>query len=73
MLGQKSGFQAYMKAVSSSGTFVPCFIRHLHKGVPSLLSCLNRVIKIVRLVKTSALSTQLFNHFVGGTTHVLHC
>ena len=64
MLGQKSGFQAYVKDVATNATFVHCFIHRFAlctKVLPSgLLSCLNKIIKIVNFIKTSALNTRLF-------------
>ncbi|XP_068235581.1 zinc finger BED domain-containing protein 5-like [Palaemon carinicauda] len=64
MLGRKSGFQAHVKAVAPNSTAVHCFIHrfaHCAKVLPpKLLSRLNRVIRIVNFVKTSALNTQLF-------------
>ena len=64
MLGQKSGFRAYVKAMSPKATFVLCFIHRFAlraKVMPSeLLSCLNRIIKIVNFIKASAMNTQLF-------------
>ena len=63
MLGRKSGFQAYVKAMSPKATFVYCFIHRFAlcaKVVPpELLSCLNRIIKIVNIIKASALNTRL--------------
>uniref|UniRef100_UPI00358DF206 zinc finger BED domain-containing protein 5-like n=1 Tax=Myxine glutinosa TaxID=7769 RepID=UPI00358DF206 len=63
-LGRKSGFQAHVKAVSPNATGVHCFIHRFALSTkvlpPNLLSCLNRVIKIVNFVKTSALNTRLF-------------
>ena len=64
MLGGKSGFQAHVKAVSPRVTSVHCFIYRFAlctKVLPAkLLMCLNRVVKIVKFVKTSALNTRLF-------------
>nr|XP_039264455.1 zinc finger BED domain-containing protein 5-like isoform X1 [Styela clava]XP_039264457.1 zinc finger BED domain-containing protein 5-like isoform X1 [Styela clava] len=64
MLGRKSGFQALVKAVSPRVVSVHCFIHRFAlctKVLPAnLLMCLNRVIKIVNFVKTSALNTRLF-------------
>ena len=63
-LGRKSGAQAYVKAMSPKATFVYCFIHRFAlcaKVMPSeLLSCLNRIIKIVNFIKASALNTRLF-------------
>lgn len=64
MLGRQSGFQAHVKAVSPNAIAVHCFIHRFALCAkvlpPRLLSCLNRVIKIVNFVKTSALNTRLF-------------
>ena len=64
MLGRKSGFQAHVKAVSPRVISVHCFIHRFAlctKVLPAkLLMCLNRVVKIVNFVKTSALNTRLF-------------
>ena len=64
MLGRKSGFQAHVKAVSPNVTSVHCFIHRFALSAkvlpPKLLSCLNRIIKMVNVVKTSALNTRLF-------------
>ena len=64
MLGQKSRFQAYVKDVLPKTTFVHCFIHRFvlcAKVLPSdLMSCLNKIIKIVNFIKTSALNTWLF-------------
>jgi len=64
MLGQKSGFQAYLKTVSPNATFVNCFIHRFALNAktlpPELLSCLNRISKMVSFVKSSTLNTQLF-------------
>ena len=53
-----------MKAVSPNVTSVHCFIHRLAlstKVLPSkLISCLNQIIKMVNVVKTSALNTRLF-------------
>ena len=64
MLGQKSGFQAYLKTVSPNATFVHCFIHRFALSSktlpPELLSCLNRIIKMMNFVKSSALNTWVF-------------
>jgi len=64
MLGQKSGFQAYLKTVSPNATVVHCFIHRFALNAktlpPELLSCLNQIIKMVSFVKSSALNTRLF-------------
>ena len=58
MLGRKSGFQAYVKNVAANVTFVHCFIHRFAlctKVLPfELMSCLNKIIKIVNVIKTSA-------------------
>ena len=63
MLGRKSGFQAYVKAMSPKATFVHCFIHRFalcaKKLPPESLSCLNRTIKIVNFIKASGLNTRL--------------
>ena len=63
MLGRKSGFQAYVKNVLANTTFVHCFIHRFAlctKVLPSeLMSCLNKIIKIVNFIKTSALNSRL--------------
>ena len=57
MLGCRSGFQSYVKAVSPNVTFVHCFIHRFAlctKVLPAqLLACLN-------FVKASALNTRIF-------------
>ena len=64
MLGQKSGFQAYLKTVSPNATVVHCFIHRFALNAktlpPELLSCLNQIMKMVSFVKSSALNTRLF-------------
>ena len=64
MLGRKSGFQVYVKAMSPKATFVHCFIHRfaLYARVmpPELLWCLSRIIKIVNFIKASAPNTRLF-------------
>ena len=55
MLGRKSGFQAYVKDVATNATFVHCFIHRFAlctRVLPSgLMSCLNKIIKIVNFIK----------------------
>ena len=67
MLGQKSEFQVYVKNVAANATFVHCFINRFAlcaKVLPSeLMSCLNKIIKIVNVIKTSALNSRLFARF----------
>ena len=64
MLGRKSGFQTYVKDVAANATFVHCFIHRFAlcaKVLPAeLMSCLNKIIKIVNFIKTSALNFRLF-------------
>ena len=64
MLGRKSGFQSYVKAVSPEIIFTHCFIYRFALCAkvlpPELLSCLQQIVKIVNFVKTSALNTRLF-------------
>ena len=64
MLRRKSGFQAYVKDVATNVTFVHCFIPRFAlctRVLPSgLMSCLNKIIKIVNFIKTSALNSRLF-------------
>ena len=64
MLGRKSGFQSYVKAVSPEIILTHCFIHRfaLCANVlpPELLSCLQQIVKIVNFVKTSGLNTRLF-------------
>ena len=59
----KIGFQAYLK-LSPNATFVHCFIHRFALSAktlaPELLSCLNRIVKMVNFVKSSALNTRLF-------------
>ncbi|XP_068201647.1 zinc finger BED domain-containing protein 5-like [Palaemon carinicauda] len=54
MLSRKSGFQAHVKAVAPKATAVHCFIHRFALCAkvlpPKLLSCLNRVIRIVNFV-----------------------
>ncbi|XP_078487698.1 zinc finger BED domain-containing protein 5-like [Ciona intestinalis] len=61
MLGRKSGFQAYVKAVAPKATLVHCYIHRFAlcaRVLPTeLLECLNRNIKLVNFVKASALNT----------------
>ena len=64
MLGRKSGFQSYVKAVSHEIIFTYCFIHRFALCAkvlpPELLSCLQQIVKIVNFVKTSALNTRIF-------------
>ena len=63
MLEHKSGFKAHVAAVAPNVTFVDCFIHRFAlcvKVLPqNILSCLNRVIKLINFVKTPAPNTQL--------------
>ena len=64
MLGRKSGFQSYVKAVLHKIIFTHCFIHRFALCAkvlpPELLSCLQQIVKIVNFVKTSALNTRIF-------------
>ena len=64
ILGRKSGFQSYVKAVSPGIIFTHYFIHRFALCAkvlpPELLSCLQQIVKIVNFVKTSALNTRLF-------------
>ena len=64
MLGCRSGFQSYVKAVSLNVTSVHCFIHRFAlctKVLPAqLLACLKQVVKIINFVKASALNTRFF-------------
>ena len=64
MLGRKSGFQSYVKAVLPKIIFTHCFIHRFALCAkvlpPELLSCLQQIVKIVNFVKTSALNTRIF-------------
>ena len=61
MLGCRSGFQSYVKAVSPNVTSVHCFIHRFAlciKVLPAqLLACLKQVVKIINFVKASALNS----------------
>ena len=63
MLGRKSGFQADVEAMLPKATFVHCFIHRFALCAkvmpPELLSCLNRIIKIMNFIKASALNTRM--------------
>ena len=75
MLGRKSGFQSYIKAVSPEIIFTHCFIHRFAlcaKVLPlQLLSCLQQIVKIVNFVKTSSLNTGLFANLCAdlGSNH----
>ena len=55
MLGRKSGFQSYVKAVSPEIIFTQYFIHRFALCAkvlpPELLSCLQQIVKIVNFVK----------------------
>jgi len=59
MLGQKPGFQAYLKTVSPNATFVRCFIHRFALNaqtlLPELLSCLNRKTKWCMVLESLAI------------------
>ena len=67
ILGRKSEFQAHVKALSPVVTLIHCFIHRLAlsaKVLPSeLLSCLNRIIKIVNFIESPTLNTRVFARF----------
>ena len=75
MLGRKSGFWSYVKAVLPEIIFTHCFIHRFAlcaKVLPSeLLSCSQQIVKIVKIIKTSALNTRLFANLCGdlGSDH----
>ena len=64
MLGTKSAFQSYVKAVLPEIIFTHCFIHRFAFCAkvlpPELLSRLQQIVKIVNFVKTSALNARLF-------------
>ena len=64
ILGGKSGFQARVKAVSPSVTFVYCFLHQFALAAkllpPDIKAGLNLVVKMVNYIKTSALNSRLF-------------
>ena len=68
MLGCRSGFQSYVKAVSPNVTSVHCFIHRFAlctKVLPAqLLACLKQVVKIINFVKASALNTRFLSSCV---------
>ena len=63
MLGCRSGFQSYVKAVSPKVTSVHCFIHRFAlctKVLPAqLLACLKQVVKIINFAKASTLNIRL--------------
>ena len=64
MLGRKSGFPSFVKAVSPEIIFTYCFIHIFALCAkmlpPELLSCLQKIVKIANFVKMSTLNTRLF-------------
>ena len=56
MFGRKSGFQARMKAVSSSFTSVHCLVHRFAAKFrpPDIKASLNLIVKIVNYIKTCA-------------------
>ena len=64
MLGCRSGFQSYEKAISPTIMSDHCFIHRFAlctKVLPAqLLACLKQVVKIINFVRVSALNTRLF-------------
>ena len=77
MLGRKSGFQTYVKDVAANTTFVHCFIHRLAlctKVLPAeLMSRLNKIIKIVNFIKTSALNPRLFARLCEDVSSAQKC
>ena len=67
MLGHSSGFCAHVKEVSPDRTSMHCMIRHealASKTLgPDLMAMLRQVIKLVNMLKSSAMNTRLFRHF----------
>ena len=76
MLGCRSGFQSYVKAVSLNVTSVSCFIHRFAlctKVLPAqLLARLKQVVKIINFVKASALNTRIFKQLCEdlGSEHI---
>ena len=77
MLGRKSGFQTYVKDIAVNATFVHCFIHRFAlctKVLPAeLMSRLNKIIKIVNFIKTSALNSRLFARFCEDVSSARKC
>ena len=77
MLGRKSGFQTYVKDVAANTTFVHCFIHRFAlctKVLPAeLMSRLNKIIKIVNFIKTSALNSRLFARLCEDVSSAQKC
>ena len=67
MLGHSSGVHSHVKKVSPACTFMHCMIHRealASKTLgPDLTEVLRQVIKLVNIVKSSALNTRLFRHF----------
>ena len=77
MLGRKSGFQTYVKDIAANATFVHCFIHRFAlctKVLPAeLMSRLNKIIKIVNFIKTSALNSRLFARLCEDVSSARKC
>ena len=77
MLGRKSGFQTYVKDIAVNATFVHCFIHRFAlctKVLPAeLMSRLNKIIKIVNFIKTSALNSRLFARLCEDVSSARKC
>ena len=77
MLGRKFGFQTYVKDAAANATFVYCFIHRFAlctKVLPAeLMSCLNKIIKIVNFIKTSALNSRLFSRLCEDVSSAHKC
>ena len=77
MLGQKSGFQTYAKDVAANATFVHCFIHRFALCTKvlfaELMLCLNKIIKIVNFIKTSALNSRLFARLCDDVSSAHKC
>ena len=77
MLGRKSGFQTHVKDIAANTTFVHCFIHRFAlctKVLPAeLMSRLNKIIKIVNFLKTSALNSRLFARLCEDVSSAQKC
>ena len=77
MLGQKSGFQTYVKDVAANATCIRCFIHRFvlcTKVLPAeLMSCMNKMIKILNFIKTSALNSRLFARLCEDVSSAQKC
>ena len=77
MLGRKFRFQTYVKDVAANATFVHCFIHRFAlytKVLPAeLMSRLNKIIKIVNFIKTSALNSRLFARLCEDVSSTQKC